>query len=366
MSDLPHVFDGHNDVLLKVESPERGWGQSFFDLLGLDLPRRGGGRSFFERADEGHLDLPRARDGSFDGGIFVAFVTNEESSQTRETDAGKKVTTFPAVDPDRARRKTYALLDTLHALETHSDGDLRIVRSVDDLRATFASDPLAAVVGLEGAAAVRPDLSNLDTLYERGVRSLGLVWSRPNAFGHGVPFGFPGSPDIGPGLTDAGRDLVSACNEMGIVVDMAHLNEAGFWDVVDISSDPLVVSHTGIHELSPGTRNLTDDQLDAIADSGGIVGITFTANSIRSDGKSDLDTSISTLVDHFEYVADRIGVEHVAFGSDFDGAPILDSVGDVTGLPDVLQELQRRGFTDRDLRKIAHENWFRVFEATWI
>ena len=364
MSTLPPVFDGHNDVLLKVDSPERGWGESFFDLLGLDWPRRGKGRSFFERSDDGHLDLPRARDGNFGGGVFVAFVTNEESPQSQITGAGKKVTAYPAVDPDRARNETHALLDCLHAIETHSDGSLRIIRSADDLRATFASDTLAAVVGLEGAAAVQPDLSNLDTLYERGVRSIGLVWSRPNAFGHGVPFEFPASPDIGPGLTDAGRDLVAACNEKGIVVDMAHLNEAGFWDVADVSADPLVVSHTGVHELSPGARNLTDEQLDAVADSDGIVGITFAANSIRDDGKSAPDTPISTLVDHFEYVADRVGVKHVAFGSDFDGAPIPDAIGDVAGLPDVLQELRSRGFDESDFRQIAHENWFHVFEAT--
>lgn len=349
ISDLPRVFDGHNDTLLALHDPGRGEG-----------------RSFFEESDVGHLDLPRAHEGNLGGGIFATFVLYEEAHEPRETDTGHEVPPYPAIDPDRSRRETHAMVDLLHDLEVDSDGDLRVVRTADDLRRAFESDAIAAVAHLEGAEAVRPDCSNLADLFERGVRSIGLVWSRPNAFGHGVPFRFPGTPDVGPGLTDAGRDLVRACNDRGILVDLAHLNERGYWDVADISDDPLVVSHAGVHELCPSSRNLTDEQLEAVADSGGLVGITFAVTSLRPDGENDTDTPISTLVDHVEYVAERVGVEHVALGSDFDGATVPDSVGDVTGLPDVFEELRDRGFGDRDLRKIAHENWFRVIEETWV
>ncbi|USZ67781.1 dipeptidase [Halorussus salilacus] len=344
------VFDGHNDTLL--------------DLLRAD---RGGGRSFFERGDAGHVDLPRAREGDFAGGLFAVFVPNEDLDyEWEETDEGRRMPLAPAVAHDRAKEFTYDALALLYRLEAQSDGALRVVGNADDLEAAVAEEgTVAAVPHLEGAEAVAPDRSNLDFLYAAGVRSVGLVWSRPNEFGHGVPFEYPGTPDTGPGLTDAGRDLVRACNDRGILVDLAHLNAAGFRDVAEISSAPLVVSHAGVHELCPTSRNLTDDQLDAVADSGGVVGITFAVTSLREDGRKETDTPISTLVDHVEYVADRVGVDHVALGSDFDGATILDSVGDVTGLPDVVAELRNRGFDAHEIRKIARGNWLRVIRETW-
>ena len=131
---------------------------------------------------------------------------------------------------------------------------------------------LAAVAHLEGAEAVDPDLDSLELWHAAGLRSLGPVWSRPNAFAHGVPFAFPSSPDTGPGLTPAGRALVGRCAELGIAFDLSHLNEAGFWDVARLDRAPLIASHSGVHALCPASRNLTDEQLDAIGASGGLVG----------------------------------------------------------------------------------------------
>ena len=123
---------------------------------------------------------------------------------------------------------------------------------------------LAAVLHIEGAEAIDPELDALEVLHAAGLRSLGPVWSRPNLFGHGVPFRFPSSPDTGPGLTDAGKALVRACNELRLMLDLSHLNEAGFWDVAALSQAPLVASHSNAHALCPCSRNLTDKQLDAI------------------------------------------------------------------------------------------------------
>nr|WP_267905114.1 membrane dipeptidase [Halorussus halophilus] len=208
-------------------------------------------------------------------------------------------------------------------------------------------------------------MSNLDFLYAAGVRSIGLTWNRPNAFADGLQYRNPGTPDTGPGLTEAGRDLVAACNERGIVVDLAHITEAGFWDVADTTSDPLVVSHAAVHDICPVSRNLTDEQLDKIADSGGVVGVSFAPAFLRPDRGRDTDVPISTLVDHVKYVADRVGVEHVALGSDFDGAPVPDAVGDVTGLPDVFAEIRDRGFDEDEVRAIVRDNWLRVLRETW-
>ena len=121
----------------------------------------------------------------------------------------------------------------------------------------------------EGAEAIDRDFRLLDLLYAAGLRSIGIVWSRPNIFGHGVPFRFPGSPDTGPGLTDLGKELVRACNRLRILIDLSHLNEQGFWDVASISTAPLVATHSERPRHLSDPRNLTEKQLDAIRDSHG-------------------------------------------------------------------------------------------------
>jgi membrane dipeptidase len=180
-----------------------------------------------------------------------------------------------------------------------------------------------------------------------------------------VPFVFPSSPDTGPGLTDAGAALVQRCAELGIVVDLSHLNEAGFWDVATLAPGPLVASHSGAHALCAASRNLTDAQLDAIGASGGLVGIVFAVPFLRADGTDDTDTPIELIAQHARYVADRIGVEHVALGSDFDGAPIPAALGDAAGMPKLLAELQRAGFTPDQVEAIAWRNWRRVLREWW-
>jgi membrane dipeptidase len=233
--------------------------------------------------------------------------------------------------------------------------------SVDD----FRPRQVTAIVHFEGAEAVAPDLSNLDAWYERGLRSIGLVWSRPNAFADGVPFRFPSSPDTGPGLTDAGRELVRACNRLGILVDLSHLNEAGFWDVARLSEAPLVATHSNAHALCASTRNLTDAQLDAVRDSGGIVGVNFAVSFLREDGRNDPATPMTEIVRHIDYLVDRMGVDHVGFGSDFDGCIVPEELGDVSGLPRLVDLLRGRGYDDAAIAKLTHENWLRVLRATW-
>ncbi len=350
MPATPPIFDGHNDCLLRL--PE-------------DDPV-----SFLSGRESGHLDLPRARQGNFAGGLFALFVSPSSDTVPREkrwtdTEDGFHLDPPPQLRPSYAQDVIEKLMGRLDAILDASDGRVELAKSVPEIRACLDEGTVATVLHFEGAEPIDPELSNLETYYERGLRSLGLVWSRPNQFGYGVPFELPASPDTGPGLTEEGRALVRRCNDLGIAVDLAHLNERGFWDVTERSTDPLIVSHAGVHDLCPSTRNLTDEQLDAVADSGGVVGITFAVNAIRPDGKRDVDTSVETLVDHFEYVADRIGVEHVAVGSDFDGAEIPNAVGDVTGLPSIFEELEARGFDAEDRRKIASENWLRVLEETW-
>ena len=333
------VIDGHNDTLLAASRDDSDGG-AFLE---------GGG---------GHLDLARAREAGLAAGLFAAFVPNED------IDWDEMSETPPDIEPARARAETFDMLARLHHWAGESDA-FRLVSNSADLATCLHGDAIGAVPHIEGAEAVKPDGSNLDLLYAAGIRSIGLVWSRSNAFAHGVPFTHDSSPDTGPGLTPAGERLVAECEQRGILVDLAHLNEAGFWDVADQTERPLVVSHSAAHALSPAARNLTDEQLDAVAESGGLVGCTFAIPHLREDGDRDADAPLATLLDHIEYLADRMGPEHVALGSDFDGATIPDDVGDVTGLQRVLDGLAERGF-GRDAREaIAHGNWQRVLAAWW-
>ena len=348
------VFDGHNDT-----------------LLNLRFSGRGGGRGFFERSNTGHVDLPRAGDGGFGGGFFACWTPPDpESGWTEEsalilTDDGYEVADAPPLDPHYARGTAEELAKILFGIESGSGGQLKVIRTAEELSRCLRSSVLAAILHFEGAENLGPDPGALESFYEAGLRSLGLVWSRPNAYGHGVPFRFPASPETGPGLTGAGKKLIRDCNRLGVLVDLSHLNERGFWDVAALSEAPLVATHSNAHALCPSTRNLTDRQLDAIRDSGGIVGVNFAVAFLREDGRDDEDTPLETVVRHVDYLVERVGVDGVGFGSDFDGAKVPRGIGDVSGLPKLLGTLPERGYDDIALRKIAHENWVRVLRATW-
>src|SRR5690606_7773104 len=177
-----------------------------------------------------------------------------------------------------------------------------------------------------------------------GLRSLGPVWSRPTLFAEGVPFAFPASPDTGPGLTPHGRALIKRCNELGIMIDLSHMNERGFWDVAALSDAPLVATHSNVHAICPSARNLTDDQLNAVRESGGVVGLNFATGFLAPDGSRESDLPFEVMVRHVDHLVEKLGVDGVAFGSDFDGAGISDEIGDVTGLQKLLEALRGAGY----------------------
>jgi len=202
-------------------------------------------------------------------------------------------------------------------------------------------------------------------LYAAGLRSLGPVWSRSNAFGHGVPFLCPSSPDTGPGLTDLGKELIRACNRLRILIDLSHLNERGFWDVAAISNAPLVATHSNAHALSPHSRNLTDNQLAAIGETGGMVGVNFATSYLRPDGRQDTDTPVDLVIEHLERILKHVGEDGVGFGSDFDGAKIPAGIGNAAGLQNLVQVMRTRGYREPLIEKLCFRNWLRVLGQTW-
>ena len=347
---MVRFIDGHNDVLLALRTEGDG-PQPFLD-----------GRPL------GHLDLERARRGGFAAGLFAIFVRREGETTPpkppREAPYARPLD--DPVDPTYAHREASEMVDLLSELERSSDGTLALLRTPEELERCVAGETVGAILHFEGAEPIDAELDALESFYDRGLRSIGLAWSRPNAFAHGVPFEFPNSPDIGPGLTDAGRRLVRECNRLGILIDLSHLNERGFWDVAELSQAPLVASHSNAHALCASTRNLTDAQLEEIGRSGGIVGITVHAGMLRQDGRLEPATPLDRVIDHVDHVVERIGIDHVGFGSDFDGAVVIDEIGDAAGLPRLVDGLRRRGYGEEDVAKLTHVNWRRVITETWV
>ena len=335
------VFDGHNDALLRL-----------WKAGGPEPARR-----FIEGESAGHIDLPRARKGHLAGGLCAVYVPSE-----RVPDADGN---WPTPSRNEALEVTMAMAGLLHRIEREADGALTVCRSAADIRAAMARESFAAVFHIEGVEAIGADLDLLYLLHDAGLRSLGPVWSRPNIFAYGVPFRFPSTPDIGPGLSDHGKALVRACDELKVLVDLSHMNEAGFWDIANISTAPLVASHSNVSAICPHSRNLTDRQLDAIRDTGGLAGINFGVAFLNPTGERDPSLPLSALVRHVDYIVERIGIDHVALGSDFDGTTIPSEMRDAGDLPKLVEALRQAGYDGEALAKITHENWLRVLGATW-
>jgi membrane dipeptidase len=347
------VFDGHNDTLLSLQNSAR---------------------SFFERSDIGAVDLVRAREGRLGGSFFAIYVPPEGFALPPDPELvsraiaatfADEATMPPSPDLGYAQRTALKAAADLLRLERAADGQARLIHTAAELERCLEQGILAMLMHLEGAEAIDEDLDALEVLYRAGLRSLGPVHSRPNRFGHGVPFKFPHSPDTGPGLTEAGKRLIAACNELRIMIDLSHLNERGFWEVAASSNAPLVATHSCAHALCPSTRNLTDRQLDAIRDSDGLVGINFHVGFLRPDGRVDRDTPLDVIADHVDYLTRRIGIDRVALGSDFEYAVPPRDLSDASCLPRLMSTLRARGYDDDSLSKLGYRNWIRVLHVTW-
>lgn len=344
------IFDGHNDTITKLHKISR---------------------SFFTHNTEGHLDLPRALQGGYMGGFFAIFTEPEPGSPEldpmyghNKTNIGYFMTMHKPIRQAYAAKYTEIMLDYLANMEENSGGALKIIKEYGDIEACIKDNVMMAIAHIEGAEALEHNLGNLKKYYEKGLRSVGLAWSRPNDFGSGVPFKFPSTSDTGAGLTPAGMELVAECNRMNMVVDLAHLNYKGFFDAAKITKAPLVVSHANVNAICRTSRNLMDDQIAAVKSSGGIIGINFEPSFLRPDGGHGADMPLEVIADHFEYITKKYGIDHVGFGTDFDGADLPRDIKDASDLQKVVEVLRKRGFDDEALEKMANRNWLRVLKAT--
>ena len=354
MSDAgtePPIFDGHNDVLTRLwkKSPQQAH------------------QLFLSGDGEGHIDLPRMQQGGMRGGFFAMWIPGDDVLDVHYDamqGASYDLPLPPPVAQSDALQVALAQAAILIRIERESGGQVKICHDASDISTCLSNNQIAAILHLEGAEPIDPDFTALEVLYAAGLRSLGPVWSRPTIYGHGVPFRYPSSPDIGAGLTDDGKRLIRACNELNIMVDLSHLNEKGFRDVAAISDAPLVATHSNAHAICPSARNLTDWQLGAIRESDGMVGVNFATCFLRADGQMLSKTPLQDVLQHLDYLIDKLGEDKVGFGSDFDGAVVPDGIGSAAGLPQLRKAMSDHGYDAELQEKICFGNWLSVLSRS--
>ena len=343
MTNLVPVFDGHNDTILKLEIAAR---------LGSPV-------DFSKTSLKHNLDLPRARAGGFVGGLFAMFTPSHLERFDQEFDPSD-LANFDVIDQASALDFTLAMFARMRRLARQFPDDLSICHNASSIRAAIATNRIAIVPHIEGAECIDTDLNALEILHAAGLRSLGPVWSRHNAFGHGAPMALQADLDPGKGLSPKGFELISACDQLGIMIDLSHLTEAGFWDVAKTTTRPLIATHSNAHAISPNARNLTNRQLAAVAESNGVVGLNFHVQFLRADCKMDQSTPITEMIRHLDHLLDFLGEDGVAIGSDFDGCVLPTEIGDVTGLQKLITAMRHAQYGDRLITKICSENWLRA------
>ena len=345
-------FDGHNDFLLR--------------LMKSPTPRED---LWLGQTGQGHLDLDRMRKGGFAGGFFAIFVPPASSGPPPDFAAMMANPPYslpmpPLMTQDQAQPDAITMAGLMHWMARSAPDDFVLCRTAAEARAGMARGTIAGIMHMEGAEAIGPDLDALYLFHDMGLRSLGPVWSRPTIFGEGVPMAFPGTPDMGGGLTERGKDLVRLCNTLGIIIDLSHMNEAGFDDVARLSTAPLVATHSNAHALSHSPRNLTDRQMAVIRDTGGLAGLNYATFYLNADGTAESDIGWEPLIRHLDYMIEHLGEGHVGLGSDFDGCIVPKAIGDVTGLPGFFDTLRKHGYDEALIARLARENWLACLDRS--
>lgn len=277
--------------------------------------------------------------------------------------------------PEMALRRALNQISSLYDEIADSPDKIMLCKSYDDIIKAKHSGKLGILLSFEGVDPLYNDMNLLRIFYELGVRGMGLVWSRRNYAGDGCKFQRT-KKGKEAGLTDFGISLVKAAEELGMFIDVSHLNDEGFWDVIEITQRPIIASHSNCRAIVDTPRNLSDKQIKAIASTGGVIGIN-SANFVTS--YDDKDSNIEFLANHIDHITNIVGVEHVGFGFDLcdkltkyepDDSPsqlprkpfdILKSHKDAILL---IQELEKRGYSQNDLEMIVGGNFNRIYKET--
>lgn len=306
------IIDGHTDVLYALRRQQR---------------------KFSEESEIGHVDLPRLRKGN----VLAAFFA-----------------IYPAVS-DYVLSKG---VDDWFKLVNASENELLQIKKVEDLDQCKREKKIGAILHFEGSGGIDSEFHNLRNFHRLGLRSMGLSWSNLNKFATGV------GKEPERGLTIEGKELLKEMEALGIIVDVSHLNEKSFWDVIDEASNPIIASHSNAYSICNHIRNLKDEQIEAIKDNNGTIGVNFVRSFLVSDVKKN-EITLETIKNHIDKIIELAGINHVSFGSDFDGATVPDVVKDVSKFPKLVRYLEENGYSKEELAKISQENYKRVMKTVW-
>jgi membrane dipeptidase len=337
-----------------------------------------------------HSDLKRMLKGGLDVQVFSIFCD------------GKEKNSFQFANRE---------IDSLYAWVKRNPSEMALVTTSAELQQAVKEHKLASMIGVEGGHMIEDDLYKLDSLYSRGARYMTLTWNNNNSWATSAEYESGNQKKDGKidtvsqkkGLSDFGKQVVKRMNELGMMVDLSHVGDQTFWDAINISTKPVLVSHSNAYALCPVYRNLKDDQIKAIAKNGGVIQLNFypafldssigtklvafikkhreEKKALIASGKKDFEADdiifkkynnevekmqvpFKLLFDHMEYIIKLAGIDHVGLGGDFDGISITPKVlTDVTKYPLITKELVKRGYSKGDIYKILGGNFIRVFEA---
>ena len=318
------VVDAHIDTLLDIMVPP---------ARPVKLPTP---RNFAERSDQGHVDLPRLIESGVDLQVFAAYIQ-------------------PEYKIERALHRVMQLADRFYQmLDIHKDKMMPFTK-VSDVYEAERSAKIAAMLSIEGGEAVEADLGILRMLHRLGVRAITLTWNERNQIADGAAEGRTKG-----GLTNFGVELVGEMNKIGMVVDVSHLSDAGFFDVVQTTKNPIIASHSNCRAICNHRRNLTDEMIKLLADNGGVMGMNFAPAFV--DERKD-NASLERVLDHVDHIVKLVGVDYVGLGSDFDGIETTPKgLENVTKMPYFTEGLVKRGYKEDDILKILGGNFLRVFK----
>ena len=358
------VADTHNDILLRAMEGE--------DIL--------------SNHPDAQSDLEKFKLGGVDLQVFSVWVSPNEFEESEYF------------------QKADNMITKLEFLCSRVPDKWRLIKTYQDINYNQKRNIMSCMIGVEGGHVIGDDITKVKYFYDRGMRYLGLTWNNSNSIASSAKDEFENISVLKKvGLTDFGREVIRECNRLGVMIDISHAGENTFWDVIDLTSKPIIASHSSVYALCPHYRNLKDEQITAIGENGGVVFVNFypgyidstfldkaqlihmkyelerqvlaekydtTSNAywyaeskLLKHEKSRIVPSINDVIKHIKYISDLVGVEHVGIGSDYDGVDIMPTgLEDVTKLPFLTKKLLDNGFTIRQVRKILGGNFKRIFK----
>lgn len=272
---------------------------------------------------------------------------------------GNYVQFFAAfIDPSYCQayplKRALQIIDEFYSQIEANKDDIMTCRNYNDIEEAVKSGKIAAVLSIEGGEALQGDLGVLRMLYKLGVRSISLTWNYRNEIADGVK-----DESSGGGLTPFGRKVIKEMNELGMIIDLSHISKTGFWDVLECTSAPVIVSHSNAQKLCPHRRNLTDKQILAIKDNGGVIGVNLYPEFLNNSKEATL----KDVINHIEYISSLVGPEHIGLGADFDGIESVPTgINGVQDIEKIFNELAKLNYSNENIEKFAGKNFLRVIQ----